>query len=149
MVMRVALIGCGKSKRAEPCAARDIYTGQLFRAALAHAEATADRVFILSAKLGLVRLTEQVAPYNLKLSAFNKREREAWGSRAAGQLIALVGTDIDVSVYAGRDYAQPVTAALLSRRYAPRPVVIPVTQPLEGLQVGQRLAWFKARRAAA
>ena len=42
-------------------------------------------------------------------------------------------------VHAGRDYVDPL-ARLLERQGAV------VEQPLQGLQIGQRLSWYKARR---
>jgi hypothetical protein len=47
--VKVALIGCGKSKRPGRHPARRLYSGPLFRASLEHAEHTADEVLILSA----------------------------------------------------------------------------------------------------
>ena len=51
MVRRYALVGCGKSKLDRSAPARDLYTGLLFKAALAVAEAEfGEDVWILSAK---------------------------------------------------------------------------------------------------
>ena len=62
----LAVIPCGARKRAGTHAARDLYTGPYFRAALAWAESAGfDRVLILSAKHGLVGLDDQVEAYDM------------------------------------------------------------------------------------
>jgi len=64
----LAIIPCGARKREGRHAARDLYVGSYFRAALRWAETSgADRVLILSAKHGLVGLDEQVDCYDLTL----------------------------------------------------------------------------------
>ncbi len=65
----VWVIPCGGAKADAPCAARDLYTGSFFREALATALAntTPDRVFVLSAKHGLLSLDTVVAPYDLRM----------------------------------------------------------------------------------
>lgn len=67
----IVIISCGAKKRPHSCAARDLYTGSYFRAALAYALAIAPphKVFILSAKWGLLRLTDEIEPYELKMGA--------------------------------------------------------------------------------
>jgi hypothetical protein len=140
--VRVALVGCGKAKRAEESTAAELYTGSLFRAAYGWAKANADEVFILSALYGLLNPEARVQPYEYKLSSVRKVDRHAWGSRVAGGLAsAYVGQDVELVFLAGEDYVAPVC------RYAPRNWARSV--PLEGLTLGQRLAWFsQARRAA-
>jgi hypothetical protein len=62
----LAIIPCGARKREGRHAARDLYVGPYFRAALRWAEtAGADRVLILSAKHGLLGLDEEVDAYDL------------------------------------------------------------------------------------
>lgn len=66
---RVAVIPCSGAKKNERTAARDLYTGQLYRSALLAAEAMqargeVDRVLILSAKHGLTELDEVIDPYD-------------------------------------------------------------------------------------
>jgi hypothetical protein len=62
----LAIIPCGARKRQGRHAARYLYVGPYFRAALRWAETSgADRVLILSAKHGLLALDEQVDSYDL------------------------------------------------------------------------------------
>lgn len=65
------IIPCGAEKRDGTHAARDLYTGQMFRLALAAALEQLDgdttHVLVLSALHGLIRLTDQVAAYDVKM----------------------------------------------------------------------------------
>lgn len=65
------VIPCGADKAAAPAPAAHLYTGGMFRMALAAAEAEAaetdGRVLILSALHGLVDPADVVAPYDVKM----------------------------------------------------------------------------------
>jgi hypothetical protein len=69
-------IPCSARKGTRPAAARDLYTGPMFRHTLACAEANAAldraagnpaRILILSARHGLVGLDDELAPYDTKM----------------------------------------------------------------------------------
>lgn len=66
--MMIALIACSAAKLPSPAPARDLYQGQLFRAARAWAEAHADAWYILSALHHVLDPAEVVEPYNLSLA---------------------------------------------------------------------------------
>jgi hypothetical protein len=144
--VKVALVGCGARKQAGTHAARDLYTGSLFRAAFAHAERTADEVYIVSALWGLVAPDAQLESYNRTLDAYGKREREAWADRIVSALAErFAGLRVRITIYAGAAYALELEAAI--RRNAYRPHLESFAHvPLEGLPLGKRLAWFKAAR---
>lgn len=133
--MRIGLVGCGKKKLDRAAPARELYTGPLFRAALRYAEAMCDRVFVLSAKHGLLDIDTVVEPYDLRLPGLSKEDRRAWSSFVAGQLVgeALCDPDpIEVVALAGRDYCAALSL----------PDGWTLTEPLFGLQVGERLRWL-------
>jgi len=69
------LVGCGARKLAHAAPAKDLYTGPLFRAARAYAEAHADAWYVLSAKYGLVHPDRVIEPYNVYLPKLNAVER--------------------------------------------------------------------------
>ena len=53
--MKIALISCTKQKREYKCPARELYSESAwFREAYCYAKIVADKIFILSAKYGLV-----------------------------------------------------------------------------------------------
>ncbi len=142
--MRVALVGCGKEKRGYAAPARDLYTGPLFCAARTWAETFADRWFILSAQHGLLSPETVIEPYDLKLSALTREAREAWGEWTGAQVAAEVSDDPDETVvaFAGGEYLDTL------RHHGSGHWRWRVRDPLEGLELGHRLAWFKRAMVA-
>lgn len=74
----IAVVGCGKSKRKEAAAARELYTGALFQKSLALAERLAGTVLILSAKYGLVDPDTTIEPYDLSIQNLTKQQKALW-----------------------------------------------------------------------
>lgn len=148
--IRVALVGCGKTKLPHPAPARDLYTGSLFRAARAHVEAAAyDAWFVLSARHGIIPPYAIVGPYEATMAAKSVDETAAWvnkvesGFRASALgganygLWSANGGRLIVDIFAGRDYADPLTARWSKLSWE-------INVPHHGLQIGERLAAFKA-----
>lgn len=148
----VVLVGCGSKKGTAPARARDLYKGSLFVAGMAHADRLVAanpgaRVWILSAKHGLLDPEQVIEPYDKKLT--QKREIEAWGDRAFRALRRDHGDLVRVVILAGGTYADPIAyEALLWDRWPHGKGKIVVEKPLDGMTVGARLAWFKAQREA-
>ncbi len=135
------LVGCGKAKLDRPAPARELYTGSLFRAARAYVEALGAPWQVLSARYGLVRPDAVVTPYEQKLWR-RKDDLSAWALTAASGIIYTSGGYKVRPVFlCGADYADPIVAFL--ERWD-----VPTEQPLRGLELGARLAWFKARSGA-
>lgn len=86
--MRVGLVACSKKKKREPCVAEVLYDSPLFRLSLAHALMTCDRVYILSAKHGLVGLKDRLEPYDVTLKKMSHIEHCEWGLRVDEQIDA-------------------------------------------------------------
>jgi len=139
---RIALLGCSKDKRTQPCAARDMYSASvLFQLALRWAETFCDRAYILSAIHGLLELDTVIEPYDLKLASLSRTDRDAWGK--------LVGKQLDSAVPWPRERNAEIVG-LAPRLYLdtidlpwePLPREFIWSEPLRGLGIGQRLAWF-------
>jgi hypothetical protein len=147
--MRVAIVGCGKTKDPRPVAlpARDRYTSPLFRKSLELAERTADVVYIASALHELLEPGRPIVPYSHSLAGAGKREREAWGERVVSRLVERHWATVieSVTIYAGADYYEPIARALGFRR----PGGIPTIRALGNLQIGQRLAELNRQLGAA
>lgn len=133
----VILVGCVKSKRATAAAAKDLYTSTLFAKARAYAERSTVPWYVLSAKYGLVQPDEWIEPYEMYLPQTTHSYRSAWGAHVTEQLETREGPlpQKVVEIHAGAAYAD----ALLPRLTSLGAVV---TQPLEGLRMGERLAWY-------
>jgi len=146
----IGLISCSAQKLPRPAPARELYCSPLFRKSLAYAELRCERVYVLSAAHGLLELHQLVGPYERRLG--NKKERDAWARRVAGDLIARHGRDVDYLVLAGADYAGPLSDALETYDGGFRGVLRErILQPLIGMPVGRRLQWLNdqlARSAA-
>lgn len=137
--MRVALIGCGAQKAATTCSASELYRSQLFQASLRWALINCDRAFVLSAKHGLLDLDTLVEPYDQALPR-DRAGREVWGSRVGAQLVAAVGeVEATLVCLAGEKYADAISFDVPEWEYG-------WEEPLRGLEIGERLAWFKAQR---
>lgn len=147
---RIVLIGCGKTKRAEKSAARDLYTGSLFRARRDYAEATGDRWYVVSARFGLVPPDAVVLPYDTTLADLCEPDRAAWALGVVSALLdglpddAKLG-DITLELHAGAAYAKPLIAVA-------RAVGLTASWPVQGLGIGEQLALYaraaRTRRAA-
>ncbi|WP_101947998.1 DUF6884 domain-containing protein [Mycobacterium sp. 3519A] len=133
----ILLITCVKSKGARPCAAKDLYTSALFKKQRAYAEKAGVPWFILSAEHGLVAPDEWLAPYERYLADTPASYRAAWGSWIAARLELLAGPlqDKVVEIHAGATYIDAVRPEL--EKLGAR-----LVDPLRGLQMGHRLAWY-------
>lgn len=147
----VYLVGCGASKLDRPAPARELYTGSLFVAARRYVEERGATWLVLSARYGCIDPGQELAPYEMKL-AKRGSELHHWGHCAAGTAIYLSSVWVDRErglgpkaqpprkfvFLCGVDYARPVADRLESWGYQ-------TEQPLAGLQLGERLRWFKER----
>lgn len=145
---RLIIVGCGKAKLPHAAAARDLYTGQLFRAARAYAERFGDAWCIASAKHGVVQPDAMLDPYDDCLASKRPDELRHWGALAQAGLINVfhsMGVKADrgrwvdpptVVILAGKDYIEPLLRWTFLRGR-------PVQTPLAGMGIGQRLSWLK------
>jgi hypothetical protein len=138
----IVLVTCVKSKAARPSAAKDLYTSPLFKKQRAYAERAGVPWFILSAEHGLVGPDEWLAPYERFLPETPPSYRVAWGDWVVARLELLAGPlrDKTVEIHAGSTYLDAVRPKLeeLGAR---------VLDPLRGLQMGPRLAWYADAKA--
>ena len=72
---KVILISCVSLKRNVKCEAQYLYISPLFVKSLQYAKLqNPDKIFILSAKYGLVKCDDIIEPYNVTLKNFSKKE---------------------------------------------------------------------------
>lgn len=138
---RVLIVGCGARKLPHPAPAADLYTGPLFRAARAYADAQGAPWWVVSARHGLVRPDRVLAPYDQRLRPSRADSFGTWPlSLHLHHLVRAMGPLV-VEVHAGRPYVEAVRMAASMQEDD-----CAVLDPLQGLQVGQRLAWYAQRR---
>jgi hypothetical protein len=106
--LRIALISCTSRKKAYKCPARDLYSeSPRFRLAYALAKLVADKIFILSAKYGLVPEDMIIEPYNETLKDKSAQERRAWGDMVLNELRKVSDLERDeFIVLAGEVYQE-------------------------------------------
>ena len=144
----VALVGCGKAKLDQAAPAKCLYTGPLFRAARAWVEATYSEWWILSGGHGLVHPEQVLEPYEATLNTEAERRQWTWDTfgqivleRACGRFPDLTGDPLLVPIVvilAGQHYRRYLVPDLKAAGYQ-------VHVPLDGMGIGQQIAWLRAR----
>jgi len=132
--MRVALISCVAKKLNYPAIARDMYVSPLFKGAFEYAKINrVDKIFILSAKYGLLNESELIEPYDESLNNKSVCERKKWASMVLSSLSKQVCLQTDEFVLlAGIKYRQYLVKHINN-----------VSIPLQGLSIGKQLAFYK------
>ena len=114
----IVLIGCGKTKAAQPCEAWQMYKGQLFTKSLAYARTLTDdaNIFILSAKHHLLPLRARIEPYDETLNDLTNMQRRWWASLVRKHLFNLYPPTftpkVTVIFLCGRNYWERIADAL-------------------------------------
>lgn len=139
----VVLVGCSSRKASSARPAAELFTGAAFTKARELARRGPAPWYVLSAKFGLLDPAEVVAPYDVYLADQPRTYRTAWGAWVVAQLAQrheLAGTVVEV--HAGRDYCEPLAAPLAASGAT-------LSEPLAGLGLGERLAWYGSARPSA
>ncbi len=131
----VGLVGCGRRKLPHAAPARLLYTSALFRLASRYCSSACDVWFVLSARHALLAPEVVVEPYDLSLAGLDRVARQAWAERVVGQMRerGLLGAGHRFELHAGAAYADPLAG------------LVGAEQPLRGLGIGRRLAWYRHR----
>lgn len=82
-----------------------------------------------------------VRPYDVTLSDLEPWERSQWASKTAFSIVHHFGSNSQFECHMGQQYLKLLGVALSDHGAE-------VEAPLSGLEVGQRLRWYKQRRAA-
>lgn len=147
--LRVALVACGKAKVDHPAPAREFYTGSLFRMTRDVVEGGGyDAWWILSARHYLVHPDDILSPYEASLTNAPDEFIDMWVNqvdlsfrcnRPGYGTWTQHGGQLVVDIYAGQNYATPLVKRWASLSWE-------INLPLDGLQIGERLAALKAAR---
>lgn len=130
------LISCSKSKLATEAPARELYTGQLFKKAVAWAERHKYPWFVISALHGLVTPDQTLQPYNFTIKELRKRERESWAYHAIScQLTKYASSGSHAFLIMPEVYRLHIQTTL-------REVGITYENPVEGMGIGQQMKWL-------
>jgi hypothetical protein len=102
---KMCIVSCTAHKREAPMHAENLYSSELFYKSRRYAQAGFDSWLILSAKYGLVRPCEILAPYDCKLTCLSQYERKALTRRVSQQAAMLFeASDDQITSICGEEY---------------------------------------------
>ena len=135
---KIVLISCASKKLGRRAKAKDLYVSPLFKLNYRYAlSLNPDKIFILSAKYGLVDCEREIDTYDLTLNTMPMSEVKRWAQATVKQLKRVCDLEEDYFVFlAGEKY----------RRF-----LVPYVKeehreiPLAGLKIGKQLSWLKGR----
>lgn len=131
---KVVLISCVSKKLPYKAKAKDIYTSPLFKMNLKFANSfNPDKIFILSAKYGLVKLEEEIEPYNKTLNNMSDEEIKEWSNKVIKKLKENFDLEKDDFIFlAGERYRRYLIKDIKNYKI-----------PLKGLGIGKQLKFLK------
>lgn len=126
----IVLISCVSKKRSQKSKASDLYISALFKKNLQYARnLNPDKIFILSAKYGLVELDDEIEPYDQTLNTMSSSQIKQWAKSVLGRLAESTDFQRDRFIFlAGAKYRGYLISQLRN-----------VETPLEGLRIGEQL----------
>jgi hypothetical protein len=130
----ITLVACSKSKASRKSSAAALYRSPLFRKSLLYALSQSGTIYILSAKYGLLTLSETIEPYDVTLKSLSVSRRAEWAAEL--QLSQKITKKDKAVVLAGRDYYDPLMPHLLK-------IGCQIDLPLHNQSFGHRLRCLK------
>lgn len=133
---RIVLISCVSKKLNHKSKARDLYISPLFQKNLKYSKClNPDKIFILSAKYGLLKLDKIIEPYDKTLNNMSSEEIKEWVNSVLNQLREVSDLNKDEFIFlAGNNY----------RRFL-LPHIKNYKIPMQGLSIGKQLKWLKEK----
>lgn len=133
---RIVLISCVSKKLSHKVKARNLYISPLFKYNLKYAESlNPDKIFILSAKFGLLNLEKQIAPYEKTLNKMSTEENKRWAANVISQLRNVADLDRDKFIFlAGAKYRRHLISYIKNFEI-----------PFEGFTIGKQLKYLKQK----
>lgn len=131
--MKIVLISCASKKLNYKEKAENLYISNLFRLNLLYAKSLADKIFVLSAKYGLLDLNTEIEPYDETLNYMSDKQVKEWSNKVLEDLRRKTDLEKDSFIFlAGEKY----------RKY----LIQHITKyeiPLKGLGIGKQLKYLK------
>jgi hypothetical protein len=131
---RYVLIACCSKKADKKSYAADLYISDLFAKSMAYAKnMKPDKIFILSAKYGLLELDDEIFPYDETLKEKSENEKRVWAKDVLIKLSEITDPEKDEFIFlAGNDYRKHLLPKIKNHKI-----------PLLGLPIGKQLQWLK------
>jgi len=129
----IVLISCVSKKLDKKSTAEKIYISSLFKKNLTYAKSLKPSgIFILSAKHGLLKLTDEIEPYDKTLNKMRIDERKEWSKVVVNQLKSVADLKNDEFTFLAGDKYREYLIPELSK----------VKIPMKGLKIGEQLQWL-------
>jgi|AntAceMinimDraft_9_1070365.scaffolds.fasta_scaffold12303_3 hypothetical protein len=134
MTNKIVLISCASKKLTYKAKAEDLYISTLFRLSLIYAKKLKpDKIFILSAKHGLVNLNDEIATYNETLNDKSASDVKVWAEKVVFELKKVTNLKNDQFIFlTGEKHWKYIL-----------PYVKNYEIPLKGLRIGEQLKFLK------
>ena len=129
---QVAFVSCSKLKGEHKAPAAALYTSALFRKSLLAAYEKSKKVYIISAKHGVLNLGDIIEPYDRTLKAMSRADRTVWAETTSVQLAKLLRSGDVINFYCGEEYIAPLRRKMTQ-------IGARLVEPLSGLSLGKRL----------
>jgi len=136
---RYALVSCVGEKMPIPSPAKDLYQSAWFLKAKSHVESERFDWYVISAKYGLIHRDSVIEPYDMTLNTMSGIDCQKWASMVFGQILEAMPNGGNIDIFAGDRYRKYLMPMLENAGYQ-------VRVPLQGLGIGQQLAWFDSHR---
>jgi cytoplasmic iron level regulating protein YaaA (DUF328/UPF0246 family) len=132
-MIKIVLISCVSKKLSHKSKAQDLYVSPLFQKNLQYAKSlNPDKIFILSAKYGLLDLNKEIGPYDKTLNKMSSNEIKEWANSVLNQLQKVSDLDKDEFVFlAGNNYRKFLLLHVKNYKI-----------PMLGLGIGKQLKWL-------
>ena len=113
---KIVLISCASQKLTYKAKVKDLYISSLFKKSLEYAKLLKpDRIFVLSAKYGLLDLEKEIEPYNVTLNDMSRKKRKNWTEMVVNQLTRITSLDKDkFIILAGKNYREFIVPHIMN-----------------------------------
>lgn len=131
---RIVLISCVSKKLPYKAKTRDLYVSILFKLNYKYAKSlNPDKIFILSAKYGLLNPEQEIEPYNETLNTKSVSKIRYWADGILTQLKKQTDINKDEFIFlAGNNYRKFLIPHIKNYKI-----------PLKGLPIGKQLSFLK------
>ena len=133
LMRKIVLISCVSKKLDRKSTAENIYISSLFKKNLTYAKSlNPSEIYILSAEHGVLKLTDQIEPYDKTLNNMRSNEIKEWSKKVISELKNLTDLKNDEFTFlAGEKYRKFLIPELNN-----------VKIPMKGLKIGKQLQWL-------
>ena len=132
---KIALIGCTSRKKHYKCPALEMYAkSNYFNLKLDYCQKIGvDKIYILSAKYGLLEPNEIIEPYNIHLKNTSNDYKHNWSNNVLNELKEKTDLKKDeFIILAGNNYVKYLLEHIPNH-----------FNPVKGLGIGQQMKYFK------